>query len=176
MSKPDGPLVAEVIPQPPRRSIVSVEDEGGKVQKIRGRLLRAIELMIWGEPETGKPVDWSDAAKAVGMKTRSMRLALAKPHVRAFVVSEKKICREAVGAANVMVAKEIRDQNENQMAKIRALQWLEGLPADQPARGFGTVPGVVVVISNSPSAAPVDNTIIEINPVSDRADEFSADA
>lgn len=85
-----------VLQEAPVRRVVSVSGANGKVQKIRGRLLRALDLMIWGDPK-GRPLDWDKAAGAAGLTVRAMRKALAKAHVRAFVQTERRVCMDAVG-------------------------------------------------------------------------------
>jgi hypothetical protein len=156
---------------PRSRKVASVAAPDGRVQKIRGRLLQALTLMIWGEPETGRPLDWNKAAEQVGLRVRTMRLAMQKPHVRQFMAAERKHCREVIAAANPMVAKEIRDASDgNQMARLGALRWIEGDDADRVATsGRMVVPGTVVVIKNEIHPAPgVDfETLIEVDPSHD---------
>ena len=156
---------------PRARSVVNVPGENGRVQKIQGKLYAALQFMIWGD-ESGKPLDWDAAADRAGLKRRAMRLALAKSHVRAFIAAEKKICRETIGAANILVAKNLRDESENGLVRLRALQYLDGTPNDQAAAASGRVvqPGITIVINHQLPPPAVDfDRLIEVNSLHDEA-------
>jgi hypothetical protein len=77
------------------------------------------------------------------------------------------VFRESVSSANIFRAREIRDQSENQMAAIKAIQVIEEIGDVEAARGSpGTLqPGLTIqIITSSPT---VDPRVIEHEPRDD---------
>ena len=129
--------------------------------KVSAKVKRAIELMVW----EGKP--YNDAAQEAGLTTRSMRLALAKPHVVQYLNAGRQVLRTSAGPRNIQRLLEIRDADNNQPA-VNAIKLLEQI-GDEP--GLSTqqqrAPGVVIVVNGSPTAATVtaiDGKMIEHDP------------
>jgi hypothetical protein len=121
-----------------------------KSGRVTGRLAEAIELMI----EEGKP--WDDAARTVGMSARSMRKALDKPHVIAFLRARKQVFRALASAGNISALVDVRQNSGNAMARVQAVRALEQLEeqagtAPHPQRA----PGVVIVIESVEHAATI---------------------
>jgi hypothetical protein len=128
--------------------------------QIRRKLKAALDGMIW----SGLPFD--EAARAADFNVRAMRKALERPHVRNYLRTQKQVFRESVSAANIHRAREIRDQTENQMAAIKAIQVIEQIGDVDAARGNAgepTMPGLVIRIVSS-STRVVGPTIIDNEP------------
>ena len=98
---------------------LSTSVDRSKSGRVTGRLAEAIELMI----EEGKP--WDDAARAVGMSARSMRKALDKPHVIAFLRTRKQVFRALASAGNISALVDVRQNSGNAMARVQAVRALE---------------------------------------------------
>ena len=105
-------------------------------------------------------VDFIVAAKAHGLKPDSMRRYLNTPQVVSFIRKQRSAFRAAVCSGNEFVLQEIRDNAENSMARVRAIQVLEGLDevASMQRPGEpGDARGIVIrVINVVPPAAPIE--------------------
>lgn len=110
------------------------------------------------------PTDFITAAKANGVQPRIMRRWLHRPEAIAFLRRERARFRASICAANEAVLAEIRDKGENAMARVRAVQVLEGIEDSQVAKPSNApAPGVTVRIVNvvqSPAQPPT----IDITP------------
>ena len=58
------------------------------------------------------------AALAVGMSTYKLREALNKPHVRKWVLDERRLQLDAINAGNPEALRRLRDTSENAMAAV----------------------------------------------------------
>jgi hypothetical protein len=105
------------------------------------------------------------AAAAVGLGTRQLRGALAAPHVKKWILEERRLLLETINAGNPEALRRIRDRTENDMAAVNAVKTLEGLKelVDPRVKAGATThaPGLVVQIVYSdrteaigPSPAP----------------------
>jgi hypothetical protein len=124
-------------------------------------------------------LDFISAAKANGLKPDSMRRHLNTPQVVAFIRKERARFRASVCCANEYVLQEIRDNGENTMARVRAVQVLEQLD-ETPALRSGELvsPGVTIrLITIAPSSSvpsqlvPIDITPPKPAPIVDATDE-----
>jgi hypothetical protein len=81
-----------------------------------------------------------------------MRRHLNTPQVVAFIRKQRSAFRAAVCSGNEFVLQEIRDNAENAMARVRAVQVLEGLDEEASLRRPGevTAPGITIVIREAP--------------------------
>jgi hypothetical protein len=134
----------------------AVNQSEPKRMQIRRKLKAALDGMIWD----GLPFD--EAARAAGFNVRAMRKALERPHVRNYLRTQKQVFRESVSSANIFRAREIRDQSENQMAAIKAIQVIEAIGDAEAARsGFtpGLQPGLTIQIISTADAVKVGPTI-----------------
>src|SRR4029077_4256935 len=100
-----------------------------KRARLSNKLKSALDDMVWN----GAPFD--EAARAADYSIQSMRKALNRRHVLRYLREQKMVMREAVSSANIHRAREIRDQTENQMAAIKAIQVIEQLGDVEAARG-----------------------------------------
>ena len=58
--------------------------------QVTGKLREACNLMIYGN-DAGEPLEYDEAAKEAGLTVRAMRMALEKPHVRAYLRQQRAI-------------------------------------------------------------------------------------
>jgi hypothetical protein len=93
------------------------------------------------------------AAAGVGLNAYKLREALNRPHVRKWIVDEKRLQLEAINAGNPEALRRIRDAEEgNQMAQVASIKTLEALKElVDPSLGVRApqhAPGLVVQIIN----------------------------
>ena len=98
---------------------------------------------------------------------------LKRNHVITHLRSEQASFRASLSARNETVAADIRDNGENQMARLHAAKYLDGdFEGEAAAGALGRIvqPGVVVIVRNEVNPAPgIDfDTLIEINPTNER--------
>ena len=72
-------------------------------------------------------VDFIAAAKANGLRPDTLRRWLHDPAVVGLIRRERAAFRLAICSANERVLADIRDKGENAMARVRAVQVLEGI-------------------------------------------------
>src|SRR6476646_2796320 len=119
-------------------------------RQIKGKLKLALDRMIWGD-EDGIPAEWDEAARAVNFSVSAMRKALARPHVRQYLKTERHVLKAALSAKNVRRLASIAD-GPNKAAAVRAVQVMEGLDEQAGPGGPGAQqrsPGVVVIVQQS---------------------------
>src|SRR4249919_690669 len=115
---------------------------------VTGRLKRAIDAMVW------QGLSRDDAAISARLQVHSVREALRKPHVKAYYLAQLDVLRTSERARNLLALTEVRDQRDNQMARVQAVKALEQLSDQEQARGGAAPaqPGIVIqIISNSPT-------------------------
>lgn len=120
--------------------------------QVTGRLKRALDHMILD------CMTDSEAAVKTGMHVNAIRLALKRPHVRAYCREQRDLLLEREMARNIHRAVQIRDAANNMPAvnAIRLLKdWHSG---DTPAgsRGSVSVPGLIVQIVMPSGGATID--------------------
>ena len=124
-------------------------DNRSAPRRVTGKLRIAVEAMVW---EGSKR---KDAAARAGMTDHGLRSAMRKGHVLAYYRRELGALREGERARNVHRLVELRDQDENRNAAVKAVQVLEQTDPEAVRRaGDGTSPGIVIRII-TPAAAPL---------------------
>ena len=118
-------------------------------RSINGKLRLALSYMTWGA-EDGVALEWLDAAHRAGVRVRTMRLALLKPHVRRFLNEQRRALLAASSAQNISRAAAIRDQDDNRMAAVNAIKLLENADVFGGDGGPVRTPGVCIQIINGP--------------------------
>lgn len=100
--------------------------------------------MVW------EGLDIAEACRDANLKADSMRKALCKPHVLAYMRAQREVLRASMSGRNILTLAEVRDQTGNAMARVAAVKALEQL-GDDPNKptGNASVPGLVVVIGSS---------------------------
>lgn len=123
--------------------------------KITRKVRDAISLMVW------EGLKRDIAAQRVGMKDNSLYVALRKPDVRAFYLSECEVLRTSGRARRLHRLEAMAEQDDNKQAAVNAILALERLaPSDELASGrVASSPGLQIVIqTNSPNPPTIDVT------------------
>jgi hypothetical protein len=116
--------------------------------RITKRVRDAVDAIV----EQG--LDYQQAARQVGLTTYALRLALAKPHVAAYLQTQLKVLRGARTPRNFHRLCEIADA-ENNMPAVNAIKALEQLSDEQTNTKQTTSPGVTIRIVNIAGGTPV---------------------
>jgi hypothetical protein len=131
---------------------------------VSGKLKHALDLMTW----EGLP--WDQAAVKAGLSTRSMRLALKRPHVLKYLRAERGVLMAQASASTFHRLNELMRQDENRGAAVAAARTIEGMTNEAiggprtigisggPRAGYlidlssdEPSPGVVIQIINAPA-------------------------
>jgi len=113
-----------------------------KTLKITRVVRTAIEAMVW------QGLKREQAAQHAGIKDNSLYVALRRPDVKQFYLSELDVLRTSERARNIHALVEVRDQDENKMARVQAVKALEQISDDAPvSRGSVSLPGLVIVVN-----------------------------
>jgi hypothetical protein len=135
-----------------------------KRARLSNKLKAALADMVWNG------ASFDEAAHAANFNISAMRKALNRRHVLRYLKQQKMVFLESVAAANIHRAREIRDQTENQMAAIKAIQVIEQIGDVDPVRGNvgePTLPGLVIRIINTRGDAATIGSVIEHEPRED---------
>jgi hypothetical protein len=126
-----------------------------KKLQIRGKLLHALDAMVWDGLEL------VEASRNFKISAFAMRKAMAKPHVQAYLRSERQVLRESLSPRNIHRLREIRDAANN-MPAIQAIRTLEQMSDDQPTGGSAAShsPGITIRIINQ---APQQATQVNVS-------------
>jgi hypothetical protein len=128
-------------------------------RQVSGRLKAAIDLMTWH----GKPYD--EAAKAAGLTTRALRMALEKEHVLRYMRSQRRALLASEGPRTIIRLTELRENSTNMNAAVAASRTILSI-ADDDARRAGpghgaTQPGFVIVCRGDVDVHPPPQPVIE---------------
>jgi hypothetical protein len=146
ISTADLAAATDNLPARNTNTAATVTGKDGKRREVRGKCKRALDRMVW----EGQP--WDEAAKAENYTVASMRKALERPHVRAYLQEQKQVFRASASSQNISRLVKIRDQDENRMASLGAVKLLEEGSEiggnDTPVR----TPGISIQIINQVAA------------------------
>lgn len=110
--------------------------------KVTGRLKQALDLMVW------QNLSDNEAASKSKITVTAIRLALRRPHVRAYFREQSDVLREREGPRGIHTLIEVRDQTGNQNARVAAVREMRQANEDAPAsRGSQSQPGLTIVIN-----------------------------
>jgi hypothetical protein len=138
-------------------SDVAIAEQRPSIEKrseIRGKLRQALDAMIW------EGMTYDVAARTFNYHVRSMRRALARPDVLAYLNRERQVLRASVSPRNIHRLVAIRDAADN-MPAVNAIKLLEELGDDHSQRqsGISASPGVtirvVTVVQQQPASIPM---------------------
>ena len=140
--------------QPPAKT-----SKDAKNLRITGKNKAAIDAMVW------QGLKRADAAQVAGLKDHALYVAMTKPHVKAYYLSQCEMLRTSGRARRIHRLNDMVEQNDNKAAVINAALALESMGNDQASVSAQQKqsPGVVIQIINAP-AQPVVRTI-EHDPV-----------
>jgi hypothetical protein len=132
----------------PTRQAIAIDGRSAQGQ-VTGKLRKCLMRMV----QLGEKRD--DAARAVGLATHTVYVALTKPHVKAFYFAQLEVLRTSERARNIHRLAEIRDAANN-MPAVQAIKALEEI--DDVATGRSAAvqrgPGLQIVIMQG-DAKPV---------------------
>jgi hypothetical protein len=123
---------------------------------VTGKLKAALEAMVW------EGLERKAAAAQAGLKDRSVRDALHKPHVVGFYTAELTALRTSKRARNIHTLASIADDSDNDMARVSAVKAMEQIAdvADEKRGhpGAQQTPGIQIVIVHrqEPAEAPAE--------------------
>ena len=130
--------------------------------QVTGKLKTACDFMIYGN-EAGEPLEYDEAAMAAGLTVRAMRMALEKPHVRAYLRQQRAILIASFHSTNPLHIARMRDQSTNQMVRLQAARAIEDMGGEAAATDGRRPmsPGVTIIIgAPTPPAIAVDGRTI----------------
>jgi hypothetical protein len=136
---------------------------------ISGIVRLAIEAMVWdGLPR-------AQAAVKAGISEHGLYKAFRKPPVKAAYLAELEVLRTSERARNIHTLLKVRDQEDNQMARVQAVSKLEQLADEQSAGSTrSALPGLVVQINVGTGIKPPQAmTEVHSSRVIDNADSQS---
>ena len=120
--------------------------------KVSGALKLALDAIVH------QGLTWEAAATHAKIQVRTMRLAMSKPHVLQYLRRERQVLLASYVAQNPRRLAQLRDQDENRAASVRAAATLEAMHDAPAARGGSDVPvqpGLQIVIVTSKDPATV---------------------
>jgi hypothetical protein len=128
--------------------------------RVEGKVQAACDLIVH------QGIEWDQAAVKVGLTVRAMRLALKRPHVLAYLKQEKLVLLASITAQNPRRLAQLRDQNSNPAASVRAAVALDQM-MEGGAGSLGRptmAPGSTIQIVNAIPARTGDSKMIEPEP------------
>jgi hypothetical protein len=159
----------------PTRQAAAIEGRSKRLG-VTGKLKIAIEAMVWDGLKR------EEAAAKAGLADNSVRVALRKSHVLRHYHDELAALRNSLRARNTHVLAGITEKSDNDAARVKAVQVLEGMadgvmsgngPNGRPRAGYyidlteDNAPGVVIHIVPPPrkqEPAMIDVTRPQIIP------------
>lgn len=132
--------------------------EASKPAKVTGRLKRALDLMVWDGKRD------NDAAVETGMTVTAIRLALQRPHVRAYFREQMDVFRARESPRNIHRLCEIRDAANNMPAvnAVKALEQLGDGANGNSAGGAMRSPGITIVVQGNAEVRETPPQPVEI--------------
>jgi hypothetical protein len=115
-----------------------------------------------------------DAAAKAGLSEHGLYQALRRPLVRRLYNSELEVVRSSGRARTLHRLEELRDQDENRNAAVKACQVLEqlaDLPQNTNSRGQLS-PGLIIQIVNGPMPRPVPIDVTPREPAAEPLPPF----
>lgn len=107
----------------------------------------------------------AEACEKAGITERALYLGLEKAEVAAYWNKAIVVLRAGERAQNFHRLTNIRDQDENRAAAVKAVQLMEALDAEAIARpSTGAKPGVTIRIINVPAVQAAPMRTIELRP------------
>jgi hypothetical protein len=152
--------------------------------RVTGKLKAVCDAMVW------EGLRWDTAALKLNFRTRSMRLAMQRPHVLRYIAAQRRVLLAQSSGQNLHRLGELRDQNSNPAAAVQAARALEGLAiearggpggnalAGGPRAGYiidlsgseqPTTAGLVIVV-NHPPAQPAHEPCLTIDVTPNKRD------
>jgi hypothetical protein len=145
----------------PSRQQLAARDRS-KPHQVTGKLKTVLDAVV------NEGADPYEAGRIEGMHARSIRLALAKPHVLSYLRSRRQVVREQAPAQNLHHMIKKSDTTSNEMAKLGAMKLLEGVDDERIAgRGaMSLLPGLqIVIVAQSRGDPREPGPMIDVTPI-----------
>jgi hypothetical protein len=161
---PPGPVVLFVLVlNPNKQDRGNDRNEARQARKDHWKAAPSVRFDDLGD-ETGKALDWDDAARAVNISARSMRKSLERPAVRQYLLAQRVVLRSCLSAKNLLRLDAPADQKTNLNAAVKGSQIIEAVSDEaltaRPMASFD--PHVTIrIIAESPEPP---NATIDIIP------------
>jgi hypothetical protein len=128
---------------------------------VSGKLKAALDLVV------NEGLDPYEAAAKLNYHARSMRMALAKRHVLAYLRAQREVLRQTASAQNIHHAIDMRAHSSNEMCRLGAMKFIEQIEdeARSGGRPGAPLPGLQIVIYQDRPAPRV----IDVTPTADAA-------
>jgi len=157
----------------------SADDTKSLPKRVTGKLKAVCDAMVWDG------MRWDEAAMKMNFRTRSMRMAMQRPHVLRYIAAQRRVLLAQSSGQNLHRLGELRDQDSNPAAAVQAARALEALAiearggpgggalAGGPRAGYiidlsgeqPTTAGLVIVVNHPPATAPAaDPFTIDVTP------------
>jgi hypothetical protein len=134
-----------------------------KPERIRKRLKYALDAMIWGGPD-GQLVDYVAAAKLANISTRIMRKNLERPHVLAYLRTQREVFRASLSSKSLWHLDQISAQRTNMNAAVAACRAVLGQDDQPRVASAESGPWLTIKLVAAP-AAPAPPVTIEAKPI-----------
>ena len=118
--------------------------------RINGKNKAACDFMVW-EGLTRK-----EAAAKAGLKDHALYVALSKPHVKAYYLSQCEVLRTSGRARRIHRLEAMLEQDDNKAAVINAALALDRVSDEALSRTAQSIPGLQIVIVQGGVAGPTD--------------------
>jgi len=129
----------------------------GRKLTIPRRIRTAIDRMVW------HGMTRAAAAEAAGLKDNSLYVALRRPEVKSYYLSECEVLRTSGRARRIHRLEQMVEQDDNKQAVVNAVRALELMGDDEgmAANRANSLPGlqIVVVQTGTPLTQPQPLTI-----------------
>jgi hypothetical protein len=163
----------------------SNDDAKSMPNRVTGRLKSVCDLMVW------QGMRWDTAALKMNFRTRSMRLAMQRPHVLRYIAAQRRVLLAQSSGQNLHRLGELRDQDSNPAAAVQAARALEALAiearggpsggalAGGPRAGYiidlsgeaPTTAGLVIVVNHPPAQPAAKDVGLTIDVTPNRIDD-----
>jgi hypothetical protein len=152
-------------PQSRRQRRKLVAEAIGKIDRRRrprgltSRVKAAIDAIVFDRCSR------QEACERAGLTERALYLALAKVEVATYWNGQIEVLRRGERAKNLHRLTDIRDQNSNPAAAVKAVQVLEAVPDDVRRAPGAIQPGLVIIV-NSPAGSQQigSKPVIDVTP------------
>lgn len=148
--------VAEHRPLPQRTQAAS------KHLKVTGKLRTACDHLVY------EGLAYDEAARKADLTVRAMRYALTRPHVIRYLREQREVLRASMCGANLLALADVRDQRDNQNARVAAVNALERMDevAARPS-SVGSTPGLTIQIITPQLSTPDQHLVVDASPTPD---------
>jgi hypothetical protein len=141
-----------------------VKDHPNSRERISKRLKVALDAMIWPD-ESGRSLDYDEAARLVGIPVKSMRKSLERPVTRRYLRAGAEVFRAALSTKIVSRLGQLSMQDENRNAAVAACRTVLGQDeAQSRSLNAESSPWLTIRVIAAPAAPALPAKVIEHEP------------